>query len=118
MSDSSCRTAVRDPDPPGTLTPPALCCPLAAAEEEEDVCRLNRSRREEVSMVAKDAFSWVTTVLARLSLNFCKLHQEQRGGVTNTALPSWGVGNQRQCGLSKIGHYRRLHVWLPVRGLL
>lgn len=39
-----------------------------------------------------------------------------RGGVTNTALPSRGC-NQRQWRLSKIGHYRRLHVWLPVRGL-
>ena len=117
MSDSSCSTAVREPDPPGTLRPPALCCPLAAAEEEEDVCRLNRSRREEVSMAAKDAFSLLTTVLARLSLNFCKLHQEQRGGVTNTALPSWGC-NQRQWGVSKIGHYRRVHVCLLVKALL
>lgn len=73
MSDSSCRTAVREPDPPvGILIPAPLCCALATAEEE-DVCRLKRSRREEVSMAAKDAFSWLTTVLARLSLNFCKL---------------------------------------------
>lgn len=76
-----------EPGPPGILAPALLGCNLAAAEEE-DVCRLKRSRREEVSMAAKDALSWLTTVLARLSLNFCKLHRGGKRKEEGTTLSS------------------------------